>query len=182
MSSRKSRVLETFFSLSRIEELKPIKEENIHTILWEYHIFSQDEVFIISINFIQGHLRLNKELNFYRLQNWKKSFVQGLNFVPQLALVPQLSFPPTGTSFNWHFFELFFVSLRIWVPQLPVHHFPRPSYASYKWVIARGGALIGHAGLVHWLFFHSQMGSSGKEIFSDFKNEYSLLREKLWFL
>ena len=32
----------------------------------------------------------------------KKSSVQGLNFCP-----------PTGTSPNWHFFELFVVPLRI---------------------------------------------------------------------
>ena len=47
--------------------------------------------FYISITFIKGHLRLKKALNFYRLQNWKKSSVLGLNVS---SLFP-----------NWHFLQ-----------------------------------------------------------------------------
>ena len=118
-------VLETFFPESTIEGVKP-------------HILSLDDVFFYTfMNFIKGHFRLKKELNFYRLQNWKKSPGQGLNFVPVLALLPTC-FSPNGTSPNWllpkwHFPQLaspqvafsstglFFMPLRIWVPQLPVH-------------------------------------------------------------
>ena len=39
--------------------------------------------------------KAEKKFIFYRLQNWKKSSVQGLNFCP-----------PTGTSPNWHLPQL----------------------------------------------------------------------------
>ena len=53
-------------------------------------------------------------------------FVEGFNFLPpaklekivrpRLNFVPQLALPPSGTSPNWHFFNFFFVALRIMSP------------------------------------------------------------------
>ena len=49
----------------------------VSIILWAYHIFSHDDVSYIFIIFIKGHLRLNKELNFYHQfspeekRNWR---------------------------------------------------------------------------------------------------------------
>ena len=59
----------------------------------------------IFINFIQGHLRLKKELNFNRLQNWRKIVRPRVKFFEP---VPKLAHPPTRTSStstfpNWHF-------------------------------------------------------------------------------
>ena len=75
--------------------------------------------FYIFINFILGHLGLKKELNFYRLQNWKKIVRRRVKFfepVPQLALhltgtppnwhFPLLTLSPTGISLKWNFPKL----------------------------------------------------------------------------
>ena len=67
--------------------------------------------FSIFIDFIQGHLRLKKGLKF--IPPTKKSFVPGLNFCR-----------PTVPSPNRHLVQ-FFVTLRIWVSQLLVHHTSR---------------------------------------------------------
>ena len=64
-------------------------------------------------------LRLEKEINFYPLQSWKKIVRPRVKFL-QVAL-SQLALPQTGTFLNWHFLRTFFVPLRIRVPQLPVH-------------------------------------------------------------
>ena len=65
------------------------------------------------------NLRLKKKFNFYRLQNWKKSSVQGLNF--------------SSLSLNWHILELA-LPLTVTsphcappgakIPQLPVYGIP----------------------------------------------------------
>ena len=63
---------------------KPFIEEKISIILWEYHIFSQDDVLFYFYEFYQGHLR-------HLSPNWHCS---------------QLALPPTGTSLDWHFPQL----------------------------------------------------------------------------
>ena len=55
----------------------------------------------MNINFIEGHLRLKKELNLYRLQNLKKIVRPRVEFCPPTGPCPQ-----TGTFPNWHFPQL----------------------------------------------------------------------------
>ena len=50
--------------------------------------------FYIFINFIWGYLRLKKELNFYRRQNWKKIVRPRVKFCPPTGTCP----PTAGTS------------------------------------------------------------------------------------
>ena len=61
-----------------------------HRIMFLYHF----------MNFIKGHFRLKKDLNFDRLQNFKKIVRPRVKIFPQLALVPQLALSPTSTSPN----------------------------------------------------------------------------------
>ena len=80
--------------------------------------------------YLLGHQMLMKDLIFYRRQNWEKIVRPRVKFCP-----PTGPCPPTGTSPNWHFPQLalfwtfFFVPLRIWVPQLPVHRRDWPKKA-----------------------------------------------------
>ena len=85
-----------------------------HDILYIFIRFLNERVRLIS-----GHLMLKKELNFYRLQSWRKIVRPRVKFFEP---VPQLAFPPSGTSLNWHVPQLtlpptgifvFFVPLKI---------------------------------------------------------------------
>ena len=65
------------------------------------NIIYSHRMFYIFINFIWSHLRLKKELKFYRfIGNRKKLSVQGLNFCPPACTT--LDCPPP----NWHFPQL----------------------------------------------------------------------------
>ena len=49
---------------------------------------------------------MKNELNFYRLQNWKKVVRPRVKFLSPNWHFPQLALPPTSTSPNWHFPQL----------------------------------------------------------------------------
>ena len=98
--------------------------------IWES--YPQSMIFYIFLHIFQikscvriilGNLRLKKELNFKRLQKWRKVVRPRIKFfesIPKLTH-PQLAHLATGKSCNWHFSQNFFVLMRIWVPQLLVH-------------------------------------------------------------
>ena len=97
-----SEYLRHFFSDSRIEGLKSIIEGRFLS-SYENIIYSHKKIFLyIFINFILGHLRLRKEVNFYSLENGKKIVRPRVKFCP-----PTGTSSPTGTSPNWYLFELF---------------------------------------------------------------------------
>ena len=95
-----------------------------------FHIFSLDDVSLYFNKFYLRWFEVKKVLNFYRLQNWKKPSVQGLNFSSLSSnwnLSPNWHFPELAPPQTSSFCKFFFVPLRIWVAQLPVH----PSRKAY---------------------------------------------------
>ena len=94
---------------------------------WKVNFFIEGKIsthhfFNIFINFNEGHVRLKKELNFNRVQSWKKKRSSTGTF-PKWHF-PKLTLRYAGTFSNchfpnWHFLQ-FFEPFPIWVLQLPV--------------------------------------------------------------
>ena len=89
----------------------PLFKEVINFVKYLRVSFSQHDILYIFIHFfnqswvriILSHLKLTKELNFYRLQNRRKIVCLRVKFfepVPQLAHLSTCTFP------NWHFPQL----------------------------------------------------------------------------